>query len=106
MVKDVLSIIQETGTNPRNVEIEITERTVMADIESAAYNIQELARNGIKVSIDDFGIGASSLNYLRKFKVHKLKIDGSFIRDLMNSETPGRFLIGSKGAIVFWSVAI
>ena len=86
MVKDVLSIIQETGTNPRNVEIEITERTVMADIESAAYNIQELARNGIKVSIDDFGIGASSLNYLRKFKVHKLKIDRSFIRDLMNSE--------------------
>ena len=86
MVKDVLSILQETGTNPRNLEIEITERTVMEDIESAAYNIQELSKQGIRVAIDDFGIGASSLNYLRKFKVQKLKIDRSFIRDLMNNE--------------------
>ncbi len=86
MVKDVLSILEKTGTNPRNLEIEITERTVMEDMESAAHNIQELAKHGIKVSIDDFGIGASSLNYLRKFKVHKLKIDRTFIRDLMNNE--------------------
>lgn len=86
MVKDVLSILNETNTNPRFLEIEITERTVMEDMEYAAHNIQELAKHGIRVSIDDFGIGASSLNYLRKFKVHKLKIDRSFIRDLMNNE--------------------
>lgn len=86
VVKDVSNIIEKTFTIPHLVEIEITERTAMADMDTAAHNIKELSKQGIRVAIDDFGIGASSLNYLKKFKVNKLKIDRAFIRDLMHDE--------------------
>lgn len=86
VVKDVMNILEQTYTIPQVIEIEITERTVMADMDMAALNIMNLSKEGIKVALDDFGIGASSLNYLKKFKVNKLKIDRAFIRDIMNNE--------------------
>lgn len=86
VVRDVMNIIERTYTPPQNIEIEITERTVMSDMDTAELNINDLSKEGIKVAIDDFGIGASSLNYLKKFKVNKLKIDRTFIRDIMHNE--------------------
>jgi len=63
------------------LELEITEDTVMSDIDNAAQTLQQLNRIGTQLAIDDFGTGYSSLSYLTKFPIHYLKIDKSFIRE-------------------------
>jgi diguanylate cyclase (GGDEF)-like protein len=67
---------------PRYLEIELTETTVMDHAESSVQILEELSRMGVIVSIDDFGTGYSSMSYLRRFPIDKLKIDRSFINDL------------------------
>jgi EAL domain-containing protein (putative c-di-GMP-specific phosphodiesterase class I) len=67
---------------PRYLEIELTETTVMDHAESSVQILEELSRMGVIVSIDDFGTGYSSMSYLRRFPIDKLKIDRSFIKDL------------------------
>jgi EAL domain-containing protein (putative c-di-GMP-specific phosphodiesterase class I) len=67
---------------PRFLEIELTESTVMDHAENSVHILEELSRMGVIVSIDDFGTGYSSMSYLRRFPVDKLKIDRSFINDL------------------------
>ncbi|NTV94575.1 MAG: EAL domain-containing protein [Thiobacillus sp.] len=66
----------------RQVEIEITESTLMRDIEGCIQKLKKLSELGVEVSIDDFGTGYSSLSYLQKLPIHTLKIDRSFIHDL------------------------
>jgi diguanylate cyclase (GGDEF)-like protein/PAS domain S-box-containing protein len=83
VIKDVLA---ETGINPRHLELEITESMTM-EVDYAMKTLNELKGLGIKISIDDFGTGYSSLNYLKKFSIDYLKIDRSFIKDIMNNET-------------------
>ncbi len=68
------------------LELELTEAVAMRDSIGAVSIIQNLADLGVKISIDDFGTGYSSLNYLKKFKINKLKIDQSFIRDIAIDE--------------------
>lgn len=85
LVLIVKQIIKETGINPQNVTIEITESMTM-DIETASAIITELKQLGVKISIDDFGTGYSSLSYLKKFPIDYLKIDQSFIRDINKSK--------------------
>lgn len=73
--------------DPRFLEIEVTESTVMSHAEGSVEILEELSRMGVIVAIDDFGTGYSSMSYLRRFPIDKLKIDRSFIRDLAgNSE--------------------
>lgn len=79
MVKDVLT---ETGLNPSALELEITESAVMHDLERTLQLLQQLHQLGVRLSIDDFGIGYSSLTYLRKFPVHSVKIDRSFVQNI------------------------
>jgi diguanylate cyclase (GGDEF)-like protein/PAS domain S-box-containing protein len=79
MVKDVLN---ETGLNPSALELEITESAVMHDLERTLQLLQQLHKLGVRLSIDDFGIGYSSLTYLRKFPVHSVKIDRSFVKNI------------------------
>jgi diguanylate cyclase (GGDEF)-like protein len=67
---------------PRFLEIELTETTVMDHAETSVRILEELSRIGVIVSIDDFGTGFSSMSYLRRFPIDKLKIDRSFISDL------------------------
>jgi predicted signal transduction protein with EAL and GGDEF domain len=95
LVEIVESALSETGLNPKYLELEITESITM-DVERSITTLLELQRIGIKVSIDDFGIGYSSLNYLKRLPIDKLKIDQSFIRECphdINSNTLVRTII-------------
>ena len=75
-------VLQQTGVPPECLELELTEAAAMKTPEVAAQTMQELGQQGIRVAIDDFGTGYSSLSYLKRFKIHKLKIDQSFVHDI------------------------
>ena len=79
------SILEETGLNPRNLELEITEGTVMNNPQHAIKLMHELRDRGIHLALDDFGTGYSSLSYLRKFPLNTLKIDKAFVDDSNSS---------------------
>lgn len=92
--KKILSILEETGVDPQRLELELTEGIAMEDPESAKVLIDLLHASGIRVSIDDFGTGYSSLSYLKKFRISNLKIDRSFVRDIM-SDAEDRAIVGA-----------
>ncbi|BFT70237.1 putative bifunctional diguanylate cyclase/phosphodiesterase [Paenibacillus sp. P36] len=75
-------VLEQTGLDPQYLELEITESMTM-DVDHAIQSLLELKELGVHVSIDDFGTGYSSLYYLKKFPIDKLKIDRSFVRDIM-----------------------
>ncbi|WP_413306788.1 EAL domain-containing protein [Bacillus sp. 1P10SD] len=83
IVQAVKKVLEETGLEPQHLELEITESMTM-DIERTIITLQELKKLGLLISIDDFGTGFSSLNYLKQFPVDTLKIDQSFVRELYN----------------------
>lgn len=78
----VTTILDEVGLPAKYLEIELTEAVAMYDPKAASTVMDNLYERGIRMSIDDFGTGYSSLSYLKKFKVYKLKIDQSFVRDV------------------------
>jgi diguanylate cyclase (GGDEF)-like protein/PAS domain S-box-containing protein len=78
----VHSILQETGLSPYALELELTESMIMEDPEIASQMISKLKEIGVKISIDDFGTGFSSLSYLKQFPIDILKIDKSFVTNL------------------------
>lgn len=78
----ITTILEEVGLPPQYLEIELTEGVAMHDPHAAIKIMNKLNECGIRMSIDDFGTGYSSLAYLKKFKVYKLKIDQSFVRDI------------------------
>jgi diguanylate cyclase (GGDEF)-like protein len=82
MAKVITSALEVTGLNPAYLEIELTESLLMQDVEEGIAILQALKDLGVHVSIDDFGTGFSSLSYLKRLPVDKLKIDQSFIKDL------------------------
>jgi diguanylate cyclase (GGDEF)-like protein len=86
LVEAVKSAIEQSGISPEQLELEITESFVMADRDQSLKSLAELRELGVSLSIDDFGTGYSSLAYLQQLKVHKLKIDLSFVRDMMSNK--------------------
>ncbi|WP_397538082.1 EAL domain-containing protein [Rummeliibacillus pycnus] len=82
----VSNIINETGANPNDIELEITESIAMGPIEKNLAQLSALKQMGFQIAIDDFGTGYSSLQYLSEFQIDHLKIDRSFISALEKSE--------------------
>ena len=82
LIEMVTRILDEAGVPAELLEIELTEATAMDNPATAIDIMNRLHERGIRMSIDDFGTGYSSLSYLKKFKVYKLKIDQSFVRDI------------------------
>ena len=80
--RQLQDLCRETGFPANRLNIELTEQTLVRQIEHAASNIQAARNQGVQIAIDDFGMGYSSLQYLREFPVDILKIDRSFIKDL------------------------
>ncbi|MGM0415541.1 MAG: EAL domain-containing protein [Thermodesulfobacteriota bacterium] len=82
MLVQVQEILARTGMDPRLLELEITEGTIMDDVSSAIDTMHALRSMGIKLAVDDFGTGYSSLSYLRNFNITKLKIDRCFVETI------------------------
>jgi diguanylate cyclase (GGDEF)-like protein/PAS domain S-box-containing protein len=81
-IQTVAEVLKETNLDPKWLELELTESSIMKDPDQAIEKLHELKLMGIKVAIDDFGTGYSSLNYLKRFPIDTLKIDKSFISDV------------------------
>ncbi|KJV06239.1 hypothetical protein VZ94_12700 [Methylocucumis oryzae] len=89
-VQIIERVLADTKLAPQYLELELTESIMMDDPDAAIVIITQLHQLGIKLSIDDFGTGYSSLSYLKRFNINKLKIDQSFVRDIVcdvNSES-------------------
>ncbi|MGA7617047.1 MAG: EAL domain-containing protein [Thermoanaerobaculia bacterium] len=82
LVHLVRSVLEETMMDPSQVELEITETSAMQDPENSITVLNEIKALGVRISLDDFGIGHSSLGYLKRFPIDTLKIDQSFVRDI------------------------
>jgi diguanylate cyclase (GGDEF)-like protein len=83
----VVRILRETGLPADRLELEITESVAMQDAYRTTDTLRQLKEMGVKLSIDDFGTGFSSLSYLKGFPIDKLKVDQSFVRNLVNDES-------------------
>ena len=82
LLADTMAILEETGMDPRLLELEITESMIMHDADRGRALLKTLKAKGLRIAIDDFGTGYSSLATLKQFPIDTLKIDRSFIRDL------------------------
>jgi len=87
IVRTVERVLRETGLEPEWLELELTESLTLDDSETAIEIMQDLKRIGISLSLDDFGTGWSSLSYLRKFPLDRIKIDRAFMRDIPSEPT-------------------
>jgi EAL domain-containing protein (putative c-di-GMP-specific phosphodiesterase class I) len=83
--ESVENALQSSGLPPDCLELELTESILMEDVEGSAAILQELTELGVSVAVDDFGVGYSSLTQLKRFPVSALKIDRSFVNDMVGS---------------------
>ena len=86
-VEQVLTALKSTGANPGRLKLELTESMLLENIEEVIGKMRELKSHGLRFSLDDFGTGYSSLAYLKRLPLDQLKIDRSFIRDILADES-------------------
>ena len=92
LLSSIVDALDETGLPARNLEVEITESFLMHHIDYSRSILSQLEKLGVSIAVDDFGTGYSSLAQLKNFPIHTLKIDRSFIRDLLSSESDKRIV--------------
>ena len=85
LVGSIRAALERAGLDGSSLEIEVTEATLMADLEEGARTLDRLSELGVSIAIDDFGTGYSSLSYLKRLPIHTLKIDQSFLEDMANN---------------------
>lgn len=85
----VQTILEETGLDPKMLELEITESVLMRDVDSSAEILTNLKNLGVQLAVDDFGTGFSSLSYLQQFPIDVLKIDRSFVDEIKSISDDG-----------------
>ncbi|HXI14379.1 MAG TPA: EAL domain-containing protein [Thermoanaerobaculia bacterium] len=83
LVEQVRLALEQSGLPPHSLELEITESSAMQNAESAIHILGELKSLGVRIAMDDFGTGYSSLSYLKRFPIDTLKLDQSFVRDIV-----------------------
>jgi len=82
-VEDVIAILNRTGAKPQRLKLELTESLLVANVDSIIDKMNALKSMGIEFSLDDFGTGYSSLSYLKRLPLNQLKIDQSFVRNIL-----------------------
>jgi diguanylate cyclase (GGDEF)-like protein/PAS domain S-box-containing protein len=82
-VDQVMAVVDHTGANPQRLKLELTESLLLDDIEDTIAKMAKLKTHGLSFSLDDFGTGYSSLSYLKRLPLYQLKIDQSFVRDVL-----------------------
>ncbi len=82
----ISQVLKDTGLDPALLKIEVTETTLMDEVQKSVKLLQIIKDMGVKISIDDFGTGYSSLNYLRRLPIDYIKIDQSFVKDMISNE--------------------
>jgi diguanylate cyclase (GGDEF)-like protein/PAS domain S-box-containing protein len=87
--QQVMDTLQRTGANPQNLKLELTESMLVDDIEGVIAKMTRLRSYGIGFSLDDFGTGYSSLSYLKRLPLDQLKIDRSFVKDILTDASSG-----------------
>lgn len=82
IVATIRSVLDETGLDPKFLDVELTESLLMESVEQTIVQLNKISGMGVQISVDDFGTGYSSLAYLKRFPLDTLKIDQSFVRDI------------------------
>jgi len=88
LLKAVENTLAETGLTPDRLELELTESIAMRNVDTSITVLQQLKAMGVQLAIDDFGTGYSSLSYLQRLPVNRVKIDQSFVRELLSRVQP------------------
>ena len=107
-VRQVQSVMERTGVQPRRLKLELTESSLAHDMEDIVHKMEQLKALGVGFSLDDFGTGYSSLNYLKRLPLDQLKIDQSFVRDVLtdpNDAAIARMVIGLGDSLHFAVIA-
>jgi len=82
----IIAVLEETGLHPNDLELEITESVMMNEAQASMDFLKQMNELGVNLSMDDFGTGFSSLSYLKKMPLNRMKIDQSFVRDVATDE--------------------
>jgi diguanylate cyclase (GGDEF)-like protein/PAS domain S-box-containing protein len=93
LVLQVSGVLEGSGLDPSGLTLEITEGSLMQDVDETVRKLQGLKGLGVRLAIDDFGTGSSSLGYLRQFPIDLLKIDKSFVDEVTSAESEGPALV-------------
>ena len=83
---DVIAALNASGINPVALELEVTENLLMSDVDEVSEKMSRLKALGVRFSIDDFGTGYSSLAYIKRLPINKIKIDQTFVRDILEDK--------------------
>ncbi len=97
VVNDLLDSCKRYAVRPADLEVEITEGSIMNDAQAVRCSVNKLQKNGTHIAIDDFGTGYSSLARLRQFKIDKLKIDKSFVQDILTDDASKEIVAATIG---------